>query len=33
MPTTPSGLQYEDIRIGEGPVAQSGQSTLGTGFL
>jgi len=26
MTTTPSGLQYEDTRVGDGPVAQSGQS-------
>jgi glutamyl-Q tRNA(Asp) synthetase len=26
MTTTPSGLQYEDTKIGDGPVAQSGQS-------
>jgi FKBP-type peptidyl-prolyl cis-trans isomerase FkpA len=26
MTTTPSGLQYEDTKIGDGPVATSGQS-------
>ena len=26
MTTTPSGLQYEDTKIGDGPVAKSGQS-------
>ena len=25
MTTTPSGLEYEDIRIGEGKIAQAGQ--------
>ena len=26
MTTTPSGLQYEDTKVGDGPVAKSGQS-------
>ena len=26
MTTTPSGLQYEDTKVGDGPVAQAGQS-------
>ncbi|MFN9805204.1 MAG: FKBP-type peptidyl-prolyl cis-trans isomerase [Betaproteobacteria bacterium] len=35
MPTTPSGLQYDDLLVGEGAVAQAGQfvSVHYTGWL